>query len=203
MHRLQAPRGASLTDQAPFTDVRVGSATDGRVPVSVATRSLAPGLAQWLSLAVVALACVAADQVTKAVVRSELALYDAVDLLGPFEIHHVRNTGIAFGLFPGAANPVTILTGIAVVWMLVYFARSGARHPLLPVALGLLLGGSLSNLVDRARQGYVTDFIDPHYWPAFNLGDVFITVGVVVLLATFLVFERRSAGINRRPRTTP
>jgi lipoprotein signal peptidase len=49
----------------------------------------------------------------------------------------------------------------------------------------------------------VTDFIDPHYWPAFNLGDVFITVGVIVLLATFLVFERRTAGLNRRPRTTP
>jgi signal peptidase II len=203
VHRLQAARGAGLSDRPPFTDVRVGSATDGRVPVSVATRSLAPGLAQWVSLAVVALACVAADQVTKAIVRSQLALQESVDLIGPFEIHHVRNTGIAFGLFPGAANPVTILTGIAVIWMLVYFARSGGRHPILPVALGLLLGGSLSNLVDRARQGYVTDFIDPHYWPAFNLGDVFITVGVIVLLATFLVFERRTAGLNRRPRTTP
>jgi signal peptidase II len=203
MHRLQAAGGERLSDHPPFTDVRVGSATDGRVPVSVATRSLAPGLAQWLSLAVVALACIAADQVTKGIVRSELVLHESVDLAGPFAIHHVRNTGIAFGLFPGAANPVTILTGIAVIWMLVYFARSGARHPFLPVALGLLLGGSLSNLVDRARQGYVTDFIDPEYWPAFNLGDVFITIGVLFLLATFLVFERRSAGLNRRPRTTP
>jgi signal peptidase II len=201
VHRLQAAGGAGLSERPPFSDVRVGSATDGRVPVSVATRSLAPGLGQWLSLAVVALACVAADQVTKGIVRAELALYDAVDLAGPFAIHHVRNTGIAFGLFPGAANPVTILTGIAVIWMLVYFARSGARHPILPVALGLLLGGSLSILVDRARQGYVTDFIDPEYFPAFNLGDVFITVGVVALLTTFLVFERRPAGLNR-PRTT-
>ena len=72
-----------------------------------------------------------------------LAYQEAVDLAGPFQIHHVRNTGIAFGLFPGKAEPVTILTAIAVIWMLVYFARAGARHPLIPVALGLLLGGSL------------------------------------------------------------
>ena len=81
--------------------------------------------------------------------------------------------------------------------MLVYFARAGARHPLIPVALGLLLGGSLSNLADRVRQGYVTDFIDPEYWPAFNLGDVFITVGVILLLVTLLFFDKRS-GLNRR-----
>jgi signal peptidase II len=193
---MQTPGGERLNERSPIAEVRVGSATDGRVPVSVATRSYAPALRQWAALLIVALACVAADQVTKAIVRSELAFQEAVDLAGPFQIHHVRNTGIAFGLFPGQAEPVTILTGIAVIWMLVYFARSGGRHPMLPVALGLLLGGSLSNLADRIRQGYVTDFIDPEYWPAFNLGDVFITVGVIALLATFL-FDRRS-GLNRR-----
>jgi signal peptidase II len=74
--------------------------------------------------------------------------------------------------------------------MVVYFARSGARHPALPVAFGFLLGGAMSNLVDRLRQGYVTDFLDPDYWPAFNLGDVFITIGVIILIAVFLVGER-------------
>ena len=140
---------------------------------------------------VVALAAVAADQVTKAIVRSRLDLYEAVDVTSWFQIHHVRNTGIAFGLFPGAASPVTILTGVAVIWMLVYFTRAGARHPLMPVAFGFLLGGSLSNLVDRVRQGYVTDFLDPKYWPAFNLGDVFITIGVIALIAIFVFGERR------------
>jgi signal peptidase II len=202
LHRLQAARGAGLSgERQPLTDVRVGSATDGRVPVSVATRSFAPALGQWLSLLTVCLACVAADQVTKGIVRLELAYQESIDLAGPFEIHHVRNTGIAFGLFPDAASPVTILTGIAVVWMLAYFARSGARHPILPVALGLLLGGSVSNLADRIRQGYVTDFIDPEYWPAFNLGDVFITVGVITLLMAFLFFDRR--GLHRRPKPAP
>ena len=75
--------------------------------------------------------------------------------------------------------------------MLVYFTRAGARHPLMPVAFGFLLGGSLSNLVDRLRQGYVTDFLDPKYWPAFNLGDVFITIGVIALIAIFVFGERR------------
>jgi signal peptidase II len=158
--------------------------------VSVASRSFAPGAAQWVALVVVALAAIAADQVTKEIVRSQLLLGESVDVTSFFAIHHVRNTGIAFGLFPGAASPVTILTGIAVIWMIVYFARSGARHPALPVAFGFLLGGSLSNFVDRVRQGYVTDFLDPDYWPAFNLGDVFITVGVVILIAVFLVGER-------------
>ena len=62
--------------------------------------------------------------------------------------------------------------------MLVFFARSGARHPVLPVALGLVIGGSVSNLVDRVRLGHVTDFLDLRYWPAFNLADSFIVIGV-------------------------
>jgi signal peptidase II len=188
---MQAAGGTRLSEPPRLTDVRVGSTTDGRVPVSVATRSLAAGPYQWAAMLVVALAAVAADQVTKAVVRSRLDLYEAVDVTSWFQIHHVRNTGIAFGLFPGAASPVTILTGIAVIWMLVYFTRAGARHPLMPVAFGFLLGGSLSNLVDRLRQGYVTDFLDPKYWPAFNLGDVFITIGVIALIAIFVFGERR------------
>ena len=151
----------------------------------------------------VALAAVAADQVTKEIVRSRLELGEAIDVTQFFAIHHVRNTGIAFGLFPGAASPVTILTAIAVIWMLVYFARSGARHPILPVAFGFLLGGSLSNLADRVRQGYVTDFLDPDYWPAFNLGDVFITIGVVILIAVFLVGHRWPRHRRRVPRPTP
>jgi signal peptidase II len=83
-----------------------------------------------------------------------------------------------------------VLTGIAVAWMLAYFARSGARHPVLPVALGLVIGGSVSNLADRVRLGYVTDFLDFRYWPAFNLADSFIVVGVAILLAALLLAER-------------
>jgi signal peptidase II len=72
----------------------------------------------------------------------------------------------------------------------VFFARSGSRHPVLPVGLGLVIGGSVSNLVDRVRLGYVTDFIDFRWWPAFNLADSFIVIGVVVLLGALAYAER-------------
>ena len=179
-------------------DVRVGSSTDALTPVSVAERSLAAGPPQWLALSVVAGAAVAADQLTKHIVASALELDDSVKVIGPFSIHHVQNSGIAFGFFSSATAAVTALTALAVGWMLVFFARSGARHPILPVALGLLIGGSVSNLVDRIRLGHVTDFLDFRYWPAFNLADTFIVVGVVILFAAFLFGDRRPAG---RPRT--
>src|SRR5205085_4222816 len=124
-------------------------------------------------------------------------LDESVHVVGSFWIHHVRNSGIAFGLFSQATAVVIILTGAALVWMLAFFARSGARHPVLPVALGLVIGGSLSNLLDRVRLGYVTDFLDFRYWPAFNLADTFIVVGVFILLATLLRAEREP----RRART--
>jgi signal peptidase II len=174
----------------PPADVRVGSSTNGLAPVSVAERSLGAGLWQWGGLATVALAAVLADQVTKHVVTRTLGLDEAEHVIGPFSIHHVQNSGIAFGLFSSATAVVTVVTGIAVVWMLVFFARSGSRHPVLPAALGLLIGGSVSNLVDRIRLGHVTDFIDVRYWPAFNLADSFIVIGVAILLGALVIADR-------------
>ena len=75
--------------------------------------------------------------------------------------------------------------------MLVYFARSGGRSPLLPVALGLLTGGAASNLFDRLTQGHVTDFLQISHFPVFNLADTAITVGVILLLITLLSSERQ------------
>jgi len=174
----------------PKMDIRVGSSTDAITPVSVAERSLAAGLWQWLGLAAVALAALAADQLTKAVVSNNLALDEAIHVLGPFSIHHVQNSGIAFGLFSSATAVVIVLTSVAVAWMLVFFARSGSRHPILPAALGLVIGGSVSNLMDRVRLGHVTDFLDFRYWPAFNLADTFIVVGVVILFVILLFTDR-------------
>jgi signal peptidase II len=160
-------------------------------PISVATRSLAARWPQWIALGLVVGAAVLADQVTKHIVAGQLALDDSVHVLGPFSIHHVQNSGIAFGLFANSTTLVTALTALAVGWMLVFFARSGARHPVLPIALGLLIGGSSSNLVDRIRLGHVTDFLDFRYWPAFNLADTFIVVGVGILFAAIVLGETR------------
>jgi signal peptidase II len=180
-------------------EVRVGSATNALQPIPGASRSLAAGSVQWLGLALVAVAAAGADQLTKAFVSSRLALGHAVEVVGPFTIHHVRNTGIAFGLFSNATSVVIVLTGVAIAALVVFFARSGRRHPLLPAAVGLVLGGSASNLVDRLRLGHVTDFLDLDYWPAFNLADTFIVVGVGLLFLSFVAADRSSAAVGTSP----
>jgi signal peptidase II len=181
----------------PQPDIRVGSTTNALAPVSVARRSLAAGPWQWAGLAAVVAAAVVGDQLTKHVVTSRLALDESSKVIGPLSIHRVENSGIAFGLFTSATGVVIALTAVAVVWMLVYFARHGARHPVIPAALGLLIGGSVSNLADRVRLGHVTDFIDFGWWPAFNLADSFIVIGVAILLAALLGTDRRPKDVRR------
>ncbi len=83
-----------------------------------------------------------------------------------------------------------IVTSMVIAWLLVVFARSGARHPVMPVGLGLVIGGSVSNLADRVRLGHVTDFLDLEFWPSFNLADTFIVVGVGLLLAAAVLSDR-------------
>ena len=179
-----------MNEPARQLEVRVGSATDALTPLSRVSRSFAASPAQWLALGAIALSAIVADQVTKHVVASDLRLGEGLHVVGPFTIRHVQNSGIAFGLFSNATAAVIVVTAIAIGWMLVYFARSGARHPVLPVALGLVIGGSVSNLADRVRLGYVTDFLDFRYWPAFNLADTSIVVGVGILLAALALAER-------------
>ncbi len=188
-----------MTNPAPrLIDVRVGSATDGRVPISFAERSVAARTFHWVALAAVAASALVADQLTKHLVSAQIAHGDSVHVIGPLDLHHVRNPGIAFGLFSTFASVVTLLAVGALLWMLAYFAKTGARHPVLPVALGLLVGGSTGNLVDRVRLGHVTDFLDVGFWPAFNLADTFIVTGVAILLATLVSLERHPT--FRRPR---
>jgi signal peptidase II len=185
-------------------DVRVGSTTDGLTPISSAERPLGASWSQWVSLGAVALAALGADQLTKAIVTNRLGLNDEVHIVGPFSIHHVTNSGIAFGLFASATPIVILLTALAVAWMLYFFARSGSRHPVLPIALGLVIGGSVSNLIDRVRLGHVTDFLDLRYWPAFNLADTFIVIGVASLLLALVALDHKATGSRRiREATRP
>ena len=178
------------TTEPAAVDVRIGSTANALQPVSSAKRSLAAGRSQWLILGLVAGAAVLADQLTKQVVGRTLALGDSVDIAGPFSIHHVENSGIAFGLFGSRTSLVIAVTAVAVSAMLLFFARSGRRHPVLPVALGLVLGGSIANLIDRIRLGHVTDFLDLVAWPAFNLADSFIVVGVAILFGALVLGDR-------------
>jgi signal peptidase II len=188
LHRLRPP---ALSEPSPrVVDVRVGSSTDGLTPISVRERALGARLPDWLALGAVAGAAVMADQLTKRIVSGTLALGESKHVLGPFELHHVQNSGIAFGLFQGATSIVIVLTSLVILWLLLVFARGGARHPVMPVGLGLVIGGSLSNLADRVRLGHVTDFLDVDYWPAFNLADAFIVVGVALLVGAALIADR-------------
>jgi signal peptidase II len=181
---------APAPSEPPQVDVRVGSTANALQPISSAERSLGAGPAQWLALGVVALAAVFADQLTKQVITRTLTVGESIDVVGPFSIHHVKNSGIAFGLFASQTTVVIGVTAVAVALMVWFFARSGRRHPVLPVALGLVLGGSIANLVDRIRLGHVTDFLDLTGWPAFNLADTFIVVGVGLVFGTLVLADR-------------
>lgn len=172
-------------------EVRVGSSAPGPLVVSAASRSLAAGPFHWAAFAAVAAVALGADQALKALVPKTIALGDEILVAGPFSLTHVRNSGIAFGLFSDWTSAIAALTGIVVAGLLIHFARTGAGHPILPVALGLLAGGSASNLADRVRLGYVTDYLHLPYWPSFNLADTFIVIGVAFLLAAYAGVELR------------
>ena len=180
-------------------DVRVGSSTNALQPISSAERRVGAGLSQWVALLVIAGTAIVADQLTKSIVSMRLPIGNAVATIGPFSIHHVQNSGIAFGLFAHSTTAVIFLTGGAVAAMLVFFSRTAQRHPLLPVALGLVIGGSVANLIDRVRLGHVNDFLDFAYWPAFNLADTFIVVGVGLLFASFVASDRTSPHLGTAP----
>jgi signal peptidase II len=139
----------------------------------------------WLSAAVIAL-----DQATKFLVTRFFDLYARVEVLPVLDFTLLHNTGAAFSMFANASGwqrPFFIVLGLAVSLMLVVWIwRSPRGDKLLPVALALILGGALGNVIDRVRLGYVVDFIHAHwgaaYFPAFNIADTAITVGAALLI---------------------
>lgn len=136
---------------------------------------------------------VAADQAAKAAVEAGLAPGERVGVLGPLELTLSHNRGVAFGL-AGGGGPVLILVAALALGVIGYlFARNAAR-PGMWVAAGLLAGGALGNLADRVRADEVTDYIDVASWPAFNLADVAITLGVLLLVLLYLREEREAEG---------
>jgi signal peptidase II len=149
--------------------------------------------ADWLVLATLAVAALAADQVTKALVRATLDVGEE-SAVGPVAVRHVRNSGILGGHFQGSGLVVGALTTLVVAGIVVAFARYGGTKRLYPIAFGLLVGGSLGNLVDRLRLGYVTDFIARDAEKAANLADAAIVVALVFLLVGWL-----GPGRSRRP----
>lgn len=124
---------------------------------------------------------VALDQLTKWLVDSTIARGEGRDVFFGFELTNTRNRGVAFGALEGSDALVGALIGLAVAGLLVFFALNAAR-PWLWLPVGMLLGGAAGNLIDRVREGAVIDFLDPPAWPAFNLADSSIVLGVLALL---------------------
>ena len=141
---------------------------------------MAPGGA-WARAALVMVAVIALDQGTKALVRSSVALGDRDGILPGVELVHVRNEGVAFSRFSGGGTVVAVIVGAALLALVAYFVTHLDR-PLVWLPTGMLLGGALGNVIDRIRDGAVTDFIKLPAWPAFNVADISITLGVLVLL---------------------
>ena len=121
------------------------------------------------------------DQVTKALVRGALDVGDEDAIFPAVTLVHVRNTGVAFGAFARGGAVVIVLVAAALAALVFYFVTHVER-PLVWLPTGLLLGGSIGNIIDRVRDGAVTDFVKLPAWPAFNVADMAITFGVLALL---------------------
>jgi signal peptidase II len=144
----------------------------------------------WLLAGGLGAAVLVLDQAIKAVVEAELVPGEQVDLLGPVGLTLAHNEGVAFGLAGGSALPLVAFALVALGFLGLLLARN-AEVRWMWVAVGLVAGGALGNLVDRLRAGEVTDYIEIGSWPPFNLADVAITVGVAVFALTFIREERR------------
>jgi signal peptidase II len=130
---------------------------------------------------VIAGVIVGLDRLTKHLVRAGIAIGETHKFLPGIQLVHYRNTGVAFNFLSGGGAIVVVLTLVALAALLGYFVARPSR-PGLWVPTGLLLGGALGNLLDRLLNGSVTDFIKLPLWPAFNVADIAITVGVLALL---------------------
>jgi signal peptidase II len=138
---------------------------------------------------------VIADQVTKALIRASLLPGQVLFDLGFFQIDHVQNTGASFGILRGYTLPIIIvcIVGVLIILYLVFFLRnrwSFLRSNWVIVAMAMVAGGTIgNNLIDRIRQGYVTDFLDFKVWPAFNVADACSVVGIIIIIYRLIFYS--------------
>jgi signal peptidase II len=143
---------------------------------------------KWLWLSLLALVL---DQGSKLAIAGSMKLYESIQIMPFFKLTYVHNTGAAFSFLSEAggwqrwffAGLALVISVVIAVWL----SRLKKHETLLAVALALVLGGAVGNLIDRLAYGYVIDFLDVYYeswhWPAFNIADSAITLGVMLMLA--------------------
>ena len=141
---------------------------------------------------VIALSVFVLDRITKTLVSAQIAYGSEVEVLGHLVgITNVRNSGAAFGFAPAGAILFLFASIVVSIGLVVYVVRNPGT-PWNDAVLGLILGGTLGNGFDRVVYGTVTDFINFHFWPVFNVADSAISVGVVLLIATYLIRKPES-----------
>ncbi|MER3447943.1 MAG: signal peptidase II [Candidatus Dadabacteria bacterium] len=154
----------------------------------------------------VSLFVIFADQITKVLIRSNLALFEKIPVLPFLDITHLRNPGAAFGILNDLSESIRMPIFVFILIMaftaiFLFLKKAEGSDRILIFSLSLILGGAIGNSIDRFRFGYVTDFIDFHllgstkyHWFPFNLADAAITIGVILILfeAIFLKRDSRS-----------
>jgi len=134
------------------------------------------------------------DQITKYLIRKNLSPHEVIKILPGLNIVHVSNTGAAFGILRGAGNLFFIGISVIAIAVILYLLIKEKRH-LLPYSL--ILGGAIGNLIDRITIGHVTDFIDLYvgrfHWPAFNVADSSLTVGIIILFIEILRTDKKKS----------
>ncbi len=162
-------------------------------------RMMAPARRELLLFLLPALGILLVDQLSKFLVRTNLQLGESLPREGLLRLTYITNAGGVFGLFvnPSFLLVLTVIVGIVILFLYLHYLPSGSR--LLQMGLGLVFGGAIGNLIDRLRFGEVTDFIDVRlwgnfHWPAFNLADSAITIGVFILAYCLLFTALRTKG---------
>ncbi|MEE8346909.1 MAG: signal peptidase II [Dehalococcoidia bacterium] len=165
--------------------MRTAEATKPSTPARAGSR-LRPALFLGSALVVVAL-----DQVSKGLVRTFMDRGETWPDGWTVRLHHVTNTGAAFGILKDQTGFLILTTIVGVVAIYLYYRYPPFDHLLAPIAIGMMLGGAVGNLVDRIRLGRVTDFIDFPFWPSFNVADSSVVVGIGILLLGYALYAER------------
>jgi len=152
------------------------------LPDVISRRMKREAIRRYRLMALIALGVVVVDQLVKVVVRATIAEGEVVDVLPGIDFVHTINTGIAFSLFSGSTGAIAILTLTAIGVIAIVLVAYAGQHRLVPIGGGLLLGGSIGNLIDRIGRDGVTDFVAIGPWPPFNVADIAVTCGAILLV---------------------
>ena len=134
---------------------------------------------------------IALDQITKTLVRTFLERGDSwPDPDWPVKLRHLTNTGAAFGILQNQTTFLIVMAFVGLIAIYLYYRYPPFEHPVVPLAIGLMLGGACGNLIDRIMLGRVTDFVDFPRFPAFNVADASINVGIAVIIIGYLLIGR-------------